>query len=175
MNHRPNKLGKWYTHNWIYIRELRTLKSSMEMWSLIDRHKFFDTSPSRGKNLCPSLSNLSSLTTSIINTTEVTPGQWYSAGSGLRNRQLPLSVSWNVHSWSPATMLSRGPGHVQVSLLKIIMTCDWGYHQMISAWVIPGDKSFQQRLRTWWNRNKPSLLSPGQNPDCYDLGWFVTQ
>ena len=28
--------------------------------------KFFDTSPSKGKNLCPSLSNLSSLTTSII-------------------------------------------------------------------------------------------------------------
>lgn len=55
MNHRPNKLGEWYTHNWIYIRELRTLKSSMEMWSLIDRHKFFDTSPFKIKGLVPFL------------------------------------------------------------------------------------------------------------------------
>lgn len=80
--------------------------------------EFFDTSPSRGRGLCPFLFTelCDCFTNNILQ-------KWHCASLQAQKLAGPLSISWDVCSGNPATMLCKGPGHMKVSLLKVSIHC----------------------------------------------------
>ena len=93
------------------VAESRTWLSNWTTatWQIGSSQKFFDTFPLRGGIFVPSPWVWDSSFTSLTNRIQ---RKWFYVSFGsqtLRDWKLPLTFSWNTHSWNPDTILWRIP------------------------------------------------------------------